>query len=98
MQVTDFTPQIRSHRGSQQDRYSTDLFTHPRKFNKPIKNPADYDGTRCYVIILNTLSVSLLLIAAAKKKLLYSLPQAFEEKQKRSLMVCMLAIVEITPR
>ena len=74
------------------------LFTHPRKFNKPIKNPADYDGTRCYVIILTTLSVSLLLVAAAKKKLLYSLPQAFEEKQKRSLMVCMLAIVEITPR
>lgn len=98
MHVTDFTPQTRSHRESQQDRNSTDLFTHPRKFNKPVKNPADYDGARCYVIILNTLSVSLLLVAAAKKKLLYSLPQAFEEKQKKSLMVCMLAIVEITPR
>ena len=62
MQVTDLTPQTSSHRESQQDRYSTDLFTHPRKFNKPIKNPANYDGTRCYVIVLNTLSVSLLLI------------------------------------
>lgn len=31
---------------SQQDTYSTYLFTHCQKFNKPIKNPADYDGTR----------------------------------------------------
>lgn len=65
MQVTDFNSQTRSHRESQQDTYSTDLFTQCRKFSKPIKNPADHDGTRCYVIILNTLSVSLLLIVAA---------------------------------
>ena len=31
---------------SQQDTYSIDLFTHRPKLNKPIKNPADYDGTR----------------------------------------------------
>ena len=29
--------------GSQQDTYSTYLFTHCQKFNKSIKNPADYD-------------------------------------------------------
>ena len=31
---------------SQQDTYSTYLFTHCQKFHKLIKNPADYDGTR----------------------------------------------------
>lgn len=31
---------------SQQDTYCTYLFTHCQKFNKPIENPADYDGTR----------------------------------------------------
>ena len=31
---------------SQQDTYSIDLFTHRPKLNKPIKNPADYDGTQ----------------------------------------------------
>ncbi|CAH3027943.1 unnamed protein product [Porites evermanni] len=28
------------------DTYSTDLFTHRPKLSKPIKNPADYDGTQ----------------------------------------------------
>ena len=31
---------------SQQDTYSTDLFTHRPKLNKAIKNPVDYDGTQ----------------------------------------------------
>ena len=31
---------------SQQDTYSTDLFTHRPKLSKPIKNPAEYDGTQ----------------------------------------------------
>ena len=35
-----FAPQNES------DNYSADLFTHHRKFMKPVKNPADYDGTQ----------------------------------------------------
>ena len=31
---------------SSSDNYSADLFTHHRKFMKPVKNPADYDGTQ----------------------------------------------------
>ena len=71
---------------SPQDTYSLDLFTHSRKLNKPIKNPADY------------LSVALLLMVGTKKAPLYFLLQAFEEKPKRCLMVCLIVIVEITPR
>ena len=31
---------------NESDNYSADLFTHHRKFMKPVKNPADYDGTQ----------------------------------------------------
>ena len=50
-----------------------------------------------YVIIWNNLSVALLLVVGAKKRLLPFLLQAFEERCKRCLMVCLIAIVEITP-
>ena len=51
-----------------------------------------------YVIIWNILSVALLLMVGTKKKPLYFLLQAFEEKPKRCLMVCLIAIVETTPK
>ena len=44
------------------------------------------------------MSVALLLTAGAKKKLLYFLLDAFEKKPKRYLMVCLIAIVEITQK
>ena len=31
---------------NESDNFSGDLFTHHRKFLKPVKNPADYDGTQ----------------------------------------------------
>ena len=39
------------------------MFTHCQKFNKPIKNPVGYYGTQ-------SLSVALLLVVGAEKKLL----------------------------
>ena len=39
-----------------------------------------------------------MLTAGAKKKLLYFLLDAFEKKPKRYLMVCLIAIVEITQK
>ena len=37
-------------------------------------------------------------MVGTKKKPLYFLLQAFEEKPKRCLMVCLIVIVEITPK
>lgn len=51
-----------------------------------------------YVIIWNNLSVARLLVVGAEKKLLPFLLQAFEDEHKRYLMVCLVAIVEITQK
>ena len=69
---------------SDTDHNSADLFTQCRKFNKPVKNPADYDGSQSLRDYLrDTLSVAQLLMVGAKMKLPYFWPQAFAAKLKK---------------